>query len=105
MAKFDGVSVVKKANVYFGGRVTSRTIFLADGEKKTLGIMLAGTYSFATAEEELMEVLSGEMTVLLPGNDTWQTFKEGQSFTVPANSTFRLTIGNVADYCCSYIKG
>jgi len=30
------VSVVKKANVYFDGRVTSRTVLFADGTKKHL---------------------------------------------------------------------
>ena len=104
MTQFDQVSVIKKANVYFGGRVTSRTILLPSGEKKTLGIMLSGTYTFSTNEEEIMEVLGGEMTVLLPDSCSWQTFKEGSSFTVPANSSFSLTIGTTVDYCCSYVK-
>ncbi|MCL2548480.1 MAG: pyrimidine/purine nucleoside phosphorylase [Symbiobacteriaceae bacterium] len=104
MTAFDQVSVVLKANIYFGGRVSSRTILFSDGEKKTLGIMLAGTYTFSTREEELMEILAGEMTVLLPGSNCWQTFSEGMSFTVPADSSFRLTIGQTVDYCCSYLK-
>ena len=50
-----------------------------------------------------MEVLGGEMTVRLPGSDSWQTFKAGESFNVPANSKFGLQITVVADYCCSYL--
>ena len=102
MSQFDNVSVVKKANIYFGGRVTSRTVLFPDGSKKTLGVMLAGTYSFSTSVEEIMEVLAGEMTVLLPGESKWQTYKEGEAFTVPANATFKLTIPGAVDYCCSY---
>jgi purine/pyrimidine-nucleoside phosphorylase len=103
MDRFDNVSVIKKANVYFDGKVTSRTLLLADGSKKTLGIMLPGEYEFGTGAAEVMEVLGGSMTVLLPGRAEWQTFEAGQSYEVPANSKFKLQIATVADYCCSYL--
>ena len=38
--EFKNVVVKKQANVYHGGHVTSRSIITADGEMKTLGIML-----------------------------------------------------------------
>lgn len=101
---FKNVTAVKKANVYFDGKVTSRTVILEDGERKTLGIMLPGDYEFSTGDKELMEVLAGSMDVKLPGEDKFVTVKEGESFTVPANSKFNLIIKEVADYCCSYIK-
>ena len=100
---FENVTAVKKANVYFDGKVTSRTIIFADGSKKTLGVMLPGEYEFNTGAAEIMEVLGGSMTVLLPGSDEWQTFGEGQSYNVPANSSFKLKIDGVADYCCSFV--
>jgi uncharacterized protein YaiE (UPF0345 family) len=56
--------------------VTSRTVLFADGTKKNLGIMMPGDYEFDTDAKELMAVLGGAMTVLLPGTDEWQTFKE-----------------------------
>jgi hypothetical protein len=49
-----------------------------------------------------MEMLDGEMDVLLPGQKDWQTFKSGQSFVVPANSSFKLKLKGAVDYCCSY---
>ncbi|MCX7922191.1 MAG: pyrimidine/purine nucleoside phosphorylase [Clostridia bacterium] len=104
MDRFENVAVVKKANVYFDGKVTSRTVLFDNGEKKTLGIMMPGEYEFGTADKEIMEILGGSMEVLLPGNDSWVTISEGQSFKVPANSKFKLVIKEVADYCCSYIK-
>lgn len=102
MDQFDGVSVVKKANVYFDGKVTSRTVLFADGSRKTLGIMLPGDYEFGTGAAETMEMLAGEMAVLLPGESEWRTYKGGDSFFVPGNSRFKLKVKTVADYCCSY---
>ena len=104
MEQFDNVSVVKKANVYFDGKVTSRTVLFADGSKKTLGIMLPGDYEFGTANAEIMEILAGDLEVLLPGQTEWQTYTGGDSFNVPANSRFKLQVKTVADYCCSYEK-
>ena len=100
--RFEHVTAIKKANVYFDGKVTSRAILFPDGTRKTLGIMLPGDYEFGTGAREVMEVLGGEMTVLLPGRTEWHTFKPGDSFEVPANSKFKLKIEQVADYCCSY---
>lgn len=42
MSEFRNVTVVKNANVYFGGKVTSRTVLFEDGSRKTLGVMLPG---------------------------------------------------------------
>lgn len=101
---FENVTAVKKANVYFDGQVSSRTIIFADGSKKTLGFMQAGEYEFGTEAAEIMEVLGGSMTTLLPDSNDWQTFTEGQSFQVPANSKFQVKVSTPgADYCCSYL--
>jgi purine/pyrimidine-nucleoside phosphorylase len=102
MDKFEKVTVEKKANIYFDGKVTSRTVLFADGSRKTLGIMLPGDYDFGTAAAEEMEILGGELEVLLPGKTTWQSFRAGDRFDVPADSRFKLQIRTVVDYCCSY---
>ena len=60
MTEFKNVTVVKKANVYFEGKVTSRTVLFPDGSKKTLGVMMPGEYEFGTAEKEIMEILTPE---------------------------------------------
>lgn len=100
--EFKNATIVKKANVYFDGKVTSRTVYTKEGERKTLGIFLPGEYEFNTGAEELMEVLGGEMKIMLPNETKYSTYKEGESFVVPANSSFKLIIEVVADYCCSY---
>ena len=104
MDEFSNVTVRKKANVYFDGKVTSRTVVFADGSKKTLGVMLPGEFEFNTADKEVMEIMSGEMEVLLPGEGTWQPIQGGQTFEVQANSKFRLRVKVLTDYCCSFIK-
>jgi uncharacterized protein YaiE (UPF0345 family) len=102
MQEFKNVTVVKKANVYFDGKVTSRTIVFEDGSKKTLGIMLPGEYEFGTADKEIMEIMSGDLDVLLPEDDIWKYIKGGESFEVPANARFSLKVRTLTDYCCSY---
>jgi len=104
MSEFKNVTVVKKANVYFDGKVTSRTIVFPDGSRKTLGIMLPGEYEFNTIDKEVMEIFSGDLEVLLPGSDRWKTVKGRETFEVPARSKFSLKIRSLTDYCCSFIK-
>ncbi len=104
MSEFTNVTVVREANVFFNGGVTSRTILFADGSKKTLGIMMPGEYSFTTSCGEVMEFLSGDLDVQLPGEEGWRAFAGGMSFEVGANETFNLKVKSVTDYCCSFIK-
>ena len=104
MQEFKNVTIVKKANVYFEGKVTSRTVLFPDGSKKTLGIMMPGDYEFGTADKELMEILDGDLKVQLPGQDSWRPVKGGESFEVAANSRFKLKVNRITDYCCSYLK-
>ena len=104
MSEFRNVTIIKKANVYFNGGVVSRTGLFPDGTKKTLGIMQPGEYEFSTGDRENMEILSGELDVLLPGGPSWRTVKGGESFDVPANAKFTMKVKTLSDYCCSFIK-
>lgn len=103
MSMFENVSVVKAANIYFDGNVTSRSIRFPDGSKKSLGVMLPGKYEFGTAEKEIMEILSGELEVLLPGASAWIEVKGGEAFEVPASSRFSVNVHRLTDYCCSFV--
>ncbi len=104
MSEFKNVTVVKEANVYFDGKVTSRSLLFRDGSKKTLGVMLPGEYEFSTSDKEIMEILSGELDVLLAGESKWRTISSGQSFEAAAHSKFKLKVRKLSDYCCSFIK-
>ena len=104
MTDFKNVTVVKEANIYFDGKVTSRTVIFSDGSRKTLGVMLPGEYEFNTNEKEIMEILSGELDVLLAESQKWQPIKGGESFEVAAQSKFGLKVYKTTDYCCSFIR-
>ena len=103
MSTFENVSLTKAANVYFDGGVTSRSLTLENGDKVSLGIMVPGDYKFGTEEKEIMEILAGELQVLLPGSSEWLNIKGGESFKVPANSAFEVKVQSLTDYCCYYI--
>ncbi|MDX9742647.1 MAG: pyrimidine/purine nucleoside phosphorylase [Arcobacteraceae bacterium] len=97
--------MTKKANIYFNGQVTSRTIIEADGTKKTLGIMMPGSYTFGTELAEHMEILSGEVEIELTGQGSnWEKISGGEYFEVPANSSFEIKVNTITDYCCTYIN-
>ena len=104
MSEFKNVTVVREANVYFDGKVVSRTVLFPDGSKKTLGVMQPGEYEFSTGDRELMEIMAGELDVLLPGTRDWKAVKGGESFEVAAKAKFTMKVRKLSDYCCSFIK-
>ena len=103
MSKFESVNVVKAANVYFDGNVSSRTIEFPDGSTRTLGLMLPGEYTFNTDKPELMEITSGNVAYCLAETDTWHEVRSGGAFDVPGNTSFQIKVEAVTDYVCSYL--
>ena len=104
MTELCNVTLTKAANIYFDGKVTSRKVTLADGSVKTLGIMMPGEYTFAAGDEELMDILAGNVDILLSGHSEWQSISAGQSFKVEANTKFDIKVKTLTDYCCSYFS-
>ena len=104
MNNYTNVEVSKLANIYFEGKVISRNIFFKDGSKKTLGVMLVGEYEFKTISGEVMEIISGELNFKVDDTDNWQLIKEGMSFNIPENSSFKVKVLELVNYCCSYIE-
>lgn len=102
--KFENVTLIKKANLYFDGQVTSRTVEFADGTHKTLGIMMPGAYTFGTDAAELMEIMAGKCEIKLKGEADFRAINGGESFNVPAQSSFDIKVHDITDYCCSYIS-
>jgi len=102
MAKFEGVTVLAEANVYFNGKCVSHTIILPDGSRKTLGVILAGSLRFDTRTPERMEVVAGACRVRMAGEEGWQEYTAGQSFVVPADAAFDIEVAERMDYICHY---
>jgi hypothetical protein len=90
-----------KVNEYFDGKVKSIG-FQTSTLPATVGVMAPGEYEFGTSQKEVMTVVSGGLTVKLPGNESWQTFGEGDAFDVPANTKFQLKVAVDTAYLCTY---
>jgi hypothetical protein len=100
---YDQAKVKTLANIYFEGRVVSHSVWDAEGRRLTLGVMLPGTYSFTTADPELMEVTAGALKARIKGQDEWDTYQAGQYFRVPANTTFEAVVESApAQYICTF---
>jgi uncharacterized protein YaiE (UPF0345 family) len=79
----DGVSVNPQANVYFDGKCVSHSITLADGTKKSVGVILPATLTFNTGAAEIMECVAGSCEYKLAGSDAWVTSGAGQNSACP----------------------
>ena len=88
-------------NEYFDGKVKS-IAFQGESLPATVGVMAAGEYEFGTSQKEVMTVVSGALTILLPEATEWQTFKSGESFEVQANVTFGVKVAQDTAYLCTY---
>ena len=103
--QIDNVSVTTAANVYFGGKCVSHGITLADGIKKSVGVILPATLTFNTGAPEIMECVGGSCEYRLAGSDVWVQSSVGEKFSVPGNAKFdiRVTEGFEAyHYICHF---
>lgn len=90
-----------KVNEYFDGDVASLAFVTSEGSA-TVGVMAVGEYEFDTSQLEIMTVVSGALSVKLPGHDEWETFAAGTQFTVPAGNTFGVRTTVETAYLCEY---
>lgn len=101
--KFEGVALLTKANVYFDGKCVSHAFVLPDGTRKSVGVVLPATLTFNTAAAEIMECVGGRCRVRMKGDTEWTTYAAGESFDVPANSSFDIEVtGEPYHYICHY---
>jgi uncharacterized protein YaiE (UPF0345 family) len=100
--QFNGVSVTTKANVYFDGKCVSHSITLADGTKKSVGVVLPSTLTFNTGAPEIMECVAGSCEYKLKGTDAWVKSSAGEKFSVPGNSSFDIRVTDAYHYICHF---
>lgn len=97
------VTVSTQANVYFDGKCVSHTLTLADGTRKSVGVILPATLTFNTGAPEVMETVAGACEVRLAGQDGWTRYEAGQSFSVAANTSFDIRVeGGPYHYICHF---
>lgn len=90
-----------KVNEYFNGTVKSIGFDSTEG-KATVGVMAPGEYEFGTSTIEIMKVVSGKLTVKLPGSGEWKDFGPGAEFTVNKDQKFQLKVAVDTAYLCLY---
>jgi uncharacterized protein YaiE (UPF0345 family) len=90
-----------KVNEYFDGNVKSIGFANEEGNA-TVGVMEPGEYEFNTTSIEYMTIISGALSVLLPGADTWRIYGKGETFSVPAHARFGLEVAEQTAYVCFY---
>jgi purine/pyrimidine-nucleoside phosphorylase len=99
-----GVTVVAKANIYFDGRVVSHTILLADGTRKSVGVIFPGKFHFGTDKAERMQITAGGCDVKLDGTAGAKRYAAGQQFEVPPKSGFDIEVkSGLCEYVCTYL--
>lgn len=91
-----------KENSYFEGGVKSLAFTQSDDEQ-SVGVMLAGEYTFGTQAPERMTVIKGDLTVRLAGASDWVTYASGEAFNVPADSSFDIKVEQTTAYLCEYL--
>jgi hypothetical protein len=95
-------SITTRANVYFDGKCVSHSIQLADGTKKSVGVILPATLTFNTGAPEVMELVEGACRVKLPGSTAWVDYAGGQSFSVPGQAVFDIEVTKTLHYICHF---
>jgi uncharacterized protein YaiE (UPF0345 family) len=98
----DGVAVTTKANVYFDGKCVSHGITLADGSRKSVGVILPASLTFNTGAPEIMECVAGACEYKLAGSDAWVRSEAGQKFSVPGHSKFEIRVADAYHYICHF---
>jgi uncharacterized protein YaiE (UPF0345 family) len=98
----DNISITTKANIYFDGKCVSHGITLADGSKKTVGVLLPATLTFNTGAPEVMECVAGSCDYKLAGSPDWVKSVAGEKFSVPGNSSFEIRVTESYHYICHF---
>ena len=100
--QFDQGSVIKRANVYFDGKCVSHGITLADGTKKSVGVVLPASLTFNTGAPEVMECVAGSCEYKLAGSSEWKKSSAGEKFSVPGQSSFEIRVTEAYHYICHF---
>ena len=98
----DAARVTTQANVYFDGKCVSHTVALADGTKKSVGVVLPSQLTFNTGAPEIMECVAGSCEYKLAGSSEWKKSAAGDRFSIPGNSSFDIRVTEPYHYICHF---
>jgi purine/pyrimidine-nucleoside phosphorylase len=101
--RFEQVSIICKANIYFDGKVVSHTVLFADGSKRTIGLIYPGVFRFDTGVAERMAIIAGHCRARIAGASAWSDYPAGSAFAIAANSYFEIAVDSgITEYVCSF---
>lgn len=98
----DAARVTTQANVHFDGKCVSHTVTLADGTRKSVGVVLPSQLTFNTGAPEIMECVAGWCEYKLAGSSEWKQSAAGERFSIPANSSFDIRVTEPYHYICHF---
>lgn len=99
--QFEQVTVGKKANIFFDGKCVSHTVTLADGTRKSVGVILPSTLRFDLSTKEVMEVVDGTAFVSINGG-VEQSYGPNTSWEVDAGGYFTIRAEEPVHYVCHF---
>ena len=102
MSTLNNVTVTAKANIYFDGKCVSHTVTLADGTRKSVGVIFPSSLTFNTGAPEIMEITGGKCRVRQKGEQEWKEYTGGTQFSVPGDSSFDIETVETVDYVCHF---
>lgn len=101
--RFDDVSVICKANVYYDGQVVSYNVLFKDGKRKRIGMIRPGIFRFRTDDLEKMDITAGTCRVRQADEGQWVTYHAGDTFVVPGWSYFEIAVDKgILEYVNSF---
>jgi uncharacterized protein YaiE (UPF0345 family) len=103
--KIENATIQTQANVYFGGKCVSHTLYLADGTRKSVGVILPSTLQFTTGAAEVMECVAGRCEYQLQAEGLWQSCELGQQFAIAKDAEFQVRVaeGQAFHYICHFV--
>jgi purine/pyrimidine-nucleoside phosphorylase len=99
---FHNVTVSTTASVYFDGKCVSHGVTLADGTKKSVGVVLPSTLTFNTGAPEIMECTAGSCEYKPAGTNEWLKSMAGEKFSIAGNSSFEIRVTEAYHYICHF---
>ncbi len=96
------VTLAAQANVYFDGKCVSHSFTLADGTRKSVGVVLPAQLTFNTGAPEIMECVAGSCEYKLADSDAWNKSGPGERFSIPGNSSFDIRVTDSYHYICHF---
>lgn len=105
MSQADHVSAAKQVNVGFDGKCVSRAVLLADGTRKSVGVIFPSRLVLDADAPGRKEINAGRCRVRLNGESQWREYGAGERFSEPDSGSFDIETIELLDYARQFGSG